>query len=377
MNRVNTQQNGADTASIPMLDLKAEYTLFEPELTQSLHAVLQSTQFILGPQASALEQEVAEYCGVGHAVAVGNGTDALHLVLRALGVGPGNEVITSAFTFIGTAEPISYCGATPVFVDIEPDTLNIDPAAVEAAITPRTRAVVPVHLFGQCADLTRLRMICEQHRLALVEDCAQAIGADWEGIRCGSVGVAGCFSFYPSKNLGCYGDGGMVVSRDAKLAEEIRVLRNHGSRARYHHHVMGYNCRLDEMQAAILRVKLKHLDKLNALRREKAHAYNRLLAGSSVVTPREHGRGMHVYHQYTLRSAKRDALKSALDAAKIGSMIYYPIPLHRQDVYQEMCRGVGLPHAEQAAASVVSLPMFPMLTDEQIQRVCDVVRAAV
>jgi dTDP-4-amino-4,6-dideoxygalactose transaminase len=368
--------SAAEATPIPMLDLKAEYALFEPQLTQSLQAVLQSTQFILGPQASALEQEVADYCGVGHGVAVANGTDALHLALRALGIGPGHEVITSAFTFIGTAEPISYCGATPVFVDIEPGTFNIDPAAVEAAITPRTRAVIPVHLFGQCADLVRLRAICEQHRLALVEDCAQAIGADWEGTRCGGVGVAGCFSFYPSKNLGCYGDGGMVVTRDAKLAQELRVLRNHGSRTRYHHHVIGYNCRLDEMQAAILRVKLAYLDKLNALRREKAHAYNRLLAGASVVTPREHGKGMHVYHQYTLRSAKRDAVKAALDAAKIGSMIYYPIPLHRQDVYQEMCRGVGLPHAEQAAASVVSLPLFPMLTEAQIRRVCEVVVGA-
>jgi len=367
----------AQTTPIPMLDLAAEYTLFEPELTQSLHAVLQSTQFILGPQAVALEHEIAEYCGVGHAVAVANGTDALHLALRALGIGPGHEVITSAFTFIGSAEPISYCGATPVFVDIEPDTFNIDPAAVEAAITPRTRAVMPVHLFGQCADLTRLRAICEQRGVALVEDCAQAIGADWEGTRCGGAGVAGCFSFYPSKNLGCYGDGGMVVTRDAGLAEEIKVLRNHGSRTRYHHHVIGYNCRLDEMQAAILRVKLKHLGKLNALRREKAHAYNRLLAGANVVTPREHGKGMHVYHQYTLRSAKRDKLKAALEAARIGSMIYYPIPLHRQDVYQEMYQGLGLPHAEQAAASVVSLPMFPMLTDAQIRRVCDVVMSAV
>jgi dTDP-4-amino-4,6-dideoxygalactose transaminase len=296
---VSTQTQSADTP-IPMLDLKAEFTLFEPRLSQCLQAVLHSSQFVLGPQVSALEREIADYCGVEHGVGVANGTDALHLALRALGIGPGHEVITSAFTFIGTAEAISYCGATPVFVDIDPDTFNIDPAAVEAAITPRTRAVMPVHLFGQCADLGSLQAICERRRLALVEDCAQAIGADWEGKRCGGVGVAGCFSFYPSKNLGCYGDGGMVVTRDAKLADEIRVLRNHGSRTRYHHHVIGYNCRLDEMQAAILRVKLEQLDKLNALRREKAHAYNRLLAGSSVATPREHGRGMHVYHQSLL-----------------------------------------------------------------------------
>jgi dTDP-4-amino-4,6-dideoxygalactose transaminase len=375
---VSAQPLGASQAGpIPMLDLKSEQTLFEPELSQSVLAVLQSTQFILGPQVNALEKEVASYCGVEHGVAVANGTEALHLALRALGIGPGHEVITSAFTFIGTAEAISYCGATPVFADIDPGTFNLDPAAVEEAITPRTRAVMPVHLFGQCADLERLRAICDSRGLALVEDCAQSIGADWGGKRCGSVGIAGGFSFYPSKNLGGCGDGGMVVTRDGRLAEEIRVLRNHGSRVRYHHEVIGYNCRLDEIQAAILRVKLKHLDKLNALRREKAHAYTRLLADCGVMTPVEHGRGMHVYHQYTLRSAKRDAIKAALDAARIGSMIYYPIPLHRQDVYQQMCRGVGLPHAEQAAASVVSLPMFPMLTDDQVRRVCGVVAAAV
>lgn len=365
-----------ETAPVPMLDLKAEYALFEPELTRALQAVLQSTQFVLGPQVTALEQELAGYCGVEHGVGLANGTDALHLTLRALGVGPGDEVITSAFTFIGTAEAISYCGATPVFVDIDPSTFNIDPAAVEAAITPRTRVVMPVHLFGQCADLNRLQAICDRHALAMVEDCAQAIGADWQGKRCGSAGIAGCLSFYPSKNLGACGDGGMVVTRDGKLAEEIKVLRNHGSRVRYHHHVIGYNCRLDEMQAAILRVKFRRLGELNALRREKAHAYNRALAGSGLLTPREHGMGMHVYHQYTLRSAKRDAIKAALDASRIGCMIYYPIPLHRQDVYQDQCRGVGLPHAEQAAASVLSLPMFPMLTDAQIRRVCEVILRA-
>jgi dTDP-4-amino-4,6-dideoxygalactose transaminase len=359
-----------------MLDLKAEYALFEPELTQSLHAVLQSGQFILGPQAAALEREVAAYCGVEHAVAVANGTDAIHLALRALDIGPGHEVIVPAFTFIGTSEPISYVGATPVFVDVDPHTFNIDPAAVERAITPRTRAVVAVHLFGQCADVERLQAICQRRGVALVEDCAQSIGADWHGKRCAGWGAAGCFSFYPSKNLGAFGDAGMVVTSDPRLAEEMRVLRNHGSRARYHHHVIGYNCRLDDMQAAILRVKLKHLDRLNELRREKAHGYARRLGGGALVLPHEHGQGCHVYHQYTVRTARRDAVKAALDAAGIGSMIYYPIPLHRQEVYAGMCDGLRLPESEQVAAEVLSLPMFPMLTEAQLDRVAQVVLGA-
>lgn len=367
---------GTLSAPIPMLDLKAEYALFEPALTDALRGVLQSTQFVLGPQMHALEREVAQYCGVQHGVAVANGTDAIHLALRALGVGPGHEVIAPSFTFIGTAEPISYTGAAPVFVDVEPDTFNIDVAALERAFTPRTRAVVAVHLFGQCADLDRLKSLCERRGVPLVEDCAQAIGADWSGKQAGSVGAAGCFSFYPSKNLGACGDGGMVVTSDARLAEEMRVLRNHGSRERYHHHIVGYNCRLDEMQAAILRVKLGHLDRLSGLRREKAKGYNQRLRGSGVITPHEHGRGLHVYHQYTIQSDRRDAIKAALDAAQIGSMIYYPIPLHLQDVYRPICAALRLPHSERAAARVLSLPMFPMLTEAQIDRVCEVVARA-
>ena len=361
---------------IPMLDLKAEYALFEPALSNALHDVLQSTQFILGPQVQALEREVARFCGVEHGVALANGTDAIHLALRALAIGPGHEVIVPSFTFIGSAEPVSYTGATPVFVDVEPDTFNLDVAAVERAITPRTRALVAVHLFGQCADLDRLQALCARRGVALVEDCAQSIGADWGGKRCGSVGAAGCLSFYPSKNLGAYGDGGMVVTRDARLAEEMRVLRNHGSRERYHHHVIGFNCRLDEMQAAILRVKLAHLDRLNALRRDKAQGYTRRLEGVGVIPPHAHGRGLHVYHQYTVKSVRRDAIKATLDAAQIGSMIYYPIPLHRQEVYQSLCKGLRLPHAETVAAQVLSLPMFPMLTDAQMDRVCEVVARA-
>jgi dTDP-4-amino-4,6-dideoxygalactose transaminase len=372
-----TRPAAAAAAPIPMLDLKGEYALFGDELRAALLGVLDSGQFVLGPQGAALEREIAQYCGVEHAVAVANGTEALHLALRALGVGPGHEVITSAFTFIGSAEAISYTGATPVFVDIEPDTFNLDPAAVERAITPRTRAVMPVHLFGQCATMDRIQQICDLRGIPVVEDCAQSIGAEFDGRPSGSWGVAGGISFYPSKNLGAYGDGGMVITKDARLADEMRVLRNHGSRVRYHHHVIGYNSRLDEMQAAILRVKFKYLDRMNAMRREKAMLYNERLAGTGVVTPVEHGRGKHIYHQYTLRTPKRDAIKAALDEARIGAMIYYPIPLHQQDVYRELCRGVSLPHAEEAARTVVSLPMFPMLTEEQVGRVCEMVRSVV
>ncbi|HZR01830.1 MAG TPA: DegT/DnrJ/EryC1/StrS family aminotransferase [Burkholderiales bacterium] len=358
---------------IPMLDLKAEYALFEPALTGALLDVLQAGQFVLGPQGQALEREIAHYCGAEHGIGVANGTDAIHLVLRALGIGPGDEVILPSFTFIGSAEPINYCGAKPVFVDIDPLTFNVDPSAVERAINARTRALIAVHLFGQCADLAQLKAICDRHAIALVEDCAQSIGADFAGRRCASWGAAGCFSFYPSKNLGAYGDAGMIVTRDAKLAEEIRVLRNHGSRTRYHHHVIGYNCRLDEMQAAILRVKLQHLDRLNALRRDRAMGYNQRLIDADIITPHEHGNGTHVYHQYTIRSRQRDAIRAALDAEKIGSMIYYPIPLHKQDVYESDHR-LTLPHSEAAAAEVLSLPMFPMLNDAQLDRICDVIK---
>lgn len=361
--------------SIPMLDLKAEYALFRDELLQRLAATLESTQYILGPNVQALEQEVAAHVGVGQAVGCASGTDALHLALRALGIGPGDEVITSPFTFIGTSEAISYTGATPVFVDIQADTFNIDPAAIERAITPRTKAVMPVHLYGQAADLDPIVDLCRRHGLRLVEDCAQSYGARYDGRMTGSFGDFGCFSFYPSKNLGAFGDGGMVTTNDESMAAEVRVYRNHGSRTRYHHHVIGYNSRLDEVQAVILRVKLQHLEDFNTRRRAVAHAYNERLAGS-VVTPVEAPNRTHVYHQYTVRSPRRDAIQKALAAAGIGSMIYYPVPLHQQEVYADLCRGVSLPVSEAVAQEVISLPIFPQMTLEQVDRVCEVVRAA-
>jgi dTDP-4-amino-4,6-dideoxygalactose transaminase len=361
--------------SIPMLDLKAEYALFRDELLRRLAETLESTQYILGPNVQALEREVAAHVGVHQAVGCASGTDALHLALRALGIGPGDEVITSPFTFIGTSEAISYTGATPVFVDIQADTFNIDPAQIEQAITPRTKAVMPVHLYGQAADLDPIVEICRRHDLRLIEDCAQSYGARYRSRMTGSFGDFGCFSFYPSKNLGAFGDGGMVTTDEEALAAEVRVYRNHGSRTRYHHHVIGYNSRLDELQAVILRVKLQYLEDFNSRRRIVAHAYDERLAGI-VVTPIEAPDRRHVYHQYTVRSPRRDAIQKALTEAGIGSMIYYPVPLHRQEVYADLCEGLTLPVSEAVAKEVISLPIFPQMTLDQVDQVCDVVRAA-
>lgn len=360
--------------NIPMVDLKGQYETLRAEIEEGFQQVFANTHFILGPNVRALEEEVARYCGVRHAIAVASGTDALHLALRAAGIGEGDEVITSPFTFIATAEAISYVGARPVFVDIEPQTFNIDPAAIEAAITPRTRAVIPVHLFGQPADLAPIADLCRRHGLKLIEDCAQSFGASYQGKQTGTWGDLGCFSFFPSKNLGCYGDGGMVITDSDEMAAQLRVLANHGSRQRYHHSVIGYNSRLDELQAVVLRIKLKRIDDYNRSRRRNAHLYTERLTGSGVVPPAEDGKGVHVYHQYTIRADRREAIQQALAAANIASAIYYPIPLHRQEVYRDTFADASFPVAEQAAASVLSLPMYPELTEAQVERVCAVIR---
>lgn len=362
--------------NIPMVDLKSEYAALRGEIEPAVLGVLESAHFILGPNVKALEQEAAAYLGAQHAVAVASGTDALHLALRAAGVQAGDQVITTPFTFIATAEAISYIGATPVFVDIDPSTYNIDPALIEAAITPRTRAVLPVHLYGQPADLAPIAELCSRRGLALVEDCAQSFGARYAGRQTGTFGAAGCFSFYPSKNLGCYGDGGMIVTNDDGVAERVRVLRDHGSRVRYHHSEVGYNSRLDEIQAAILRVKLRRLDEFNDRRRAVAAAYTARFAGTQVVPPAEDGKGVHVYHQYTVRVPDRDAVQKALADAGIASAIYYPIPLHRQEAYAAACAGVSLHHAECAAREVLSLPVSPWLSAAQVEQVTATVLAA-
>lgn len=361
---------------IPMVDLKTQYQSLKPELDAALLQALESTQFILGPNVQAFEQEAAAYLGVAHAVSCASGTDALHLALRAAGIGEGDEVITTAFTFIATAEAICYVGARPVFVDIDPRSFNIDVSQVEAAITERTRALLPVHLFGQPADMHSLQALCEDRGLALIEDCAQSFGADIGGRQTGSFGQAGCFSFFPSKNLGCYGDGGMVTTNSTEIAERLRSLRNHGSKQRYHHDTIGYNSRLDELQAVVLRTKLKHIEHYNRERRRVAHRYNELLADCDLITPYEDGIGTHVFHQYTLLSERRDELMAALKAADIASAIYYPIPLHRQAAFADSHSGVSLPVTESVARRCLSLPIYPELADADIRRVAETIRSA-
>lgn len=363
---------------VPMVDLKIQYESIKEEINKAVLGVIQSTHFILGPHGAALEKDVAAYHGVKHAVAVASGTDALHLALLAAGVSRGDEVITTPFTFIATAEAASYIGAVPVFVDIDPDTFNMGIAKIEAAITQRTKAIVPVHLYGQPVDMDGLMHIAKKRGLRVIEDCAQSFGAEYRGKKTGAIGDLGCFSFFPSKNLGAYGDGGMVVTEDAKLAEHMLSLRNHGSRVRYYHDEVGFNSRLDEIQAAILRVKFKRIDEYNAKRRDNAALYGKYLAGTGIKTPSEQSNTKHVFHQYTIRVRNRDAVKQKLDAGNItSSMIYYPVPLHLQAAYKNLRKGPdGLPAAEQAAKEVLSLPMYPELTEAQIKQVSEAVKQA-
>ncbi len=361
---------------IPMVDLKLQYHQLQSEIDAAVAEVLESTAFILGPNVRSFEEEAASYLGVEYAVGCASGTDALHLALLAAGIGPGDEVITSAFTFIATAEAIAYVGATPVFVDIDERTMNLDLEAVARAIGKKTRAVLPVHLFGQPVDMAELTMLAEKHGLTIVEDCAQSFGADITGRQTGSFGIAGCFSFFPSKNLGCYGDGGLITTNSERIRDHLLSLRNHGSSQRYHHQEIGYNSRLDEIQAAILRVKLRHIDRFNQERRRVAHRYNELLADTGITTPFEDGIGTHVFHQYTLRSPRRDAIMKALQAREIACAIYYPVPLHRQEVFAGVCENVSLPVTEAVAADCFSLPIYPEMSDEQIVTVTDTIRSA-
>lgn len=357
---------------IPMVDLRQQYHQLKADIDQAVLGVLESTQFVLGPNVASFEQEVAQYLGAPHAIGCASGTDALLLALLASGVGPGDEVITTAFTFIATAEAICQVGATPVFVDSDPHTFNIAPAAIEQAITPATRAVIPVHLFGQPADLAAISEICTRHRLILIEDCAQSFGAAVQGKMAGTIGAFGCFSFFPSKNLGCYGDGGLVTCATAEGAEAVRALRNHGSKKRYHHERIGFNSRLDELQAAILRIKLRHVNRYNQQRRRVAQRYSEGLK-NLVQVPFEDGQGVHVYHQYTLLTDQREKLMTKLAEQQIASAVYYPIPLHRQEAFRERCSGQSLPVTESVADRCLSLPIYPELTDQQVDRVVAVV----
>ena len=363
---------------IPMVDLKGQYQTLKDELQQGLMQALENAQFILGPNVAAFEQEAADYLGVKHAIGCASGTDALHLALIAAGIGEGDEVITTPFTFIATAEAILYVGAIPVFVDIDPKTFNLEPNLVEAAITPKTRAIIPVHLFGQPADMSALMDIAQRHHLKMVEDCAQSFGARINNLMTGSIGDAGAFSFFPSKNLGCYGDGGLVTTQDDKMAAHLRVLRNHGSWKQYHHSELGFNSRLDELQAVILRAKLKRIDDYNTGRRRVAQRYSKTLAELTGITPPyEDGLGNHVYHQYTLLTEQRDSIMAALREKQIGCAVYYPIPLHQQQVFSDACTGQVLPVTEMVASQCMSLPIYPELADEQVDMILEVISNAI
>ena len=359
---------------IPMVDLKRQYSRLKTQIDKALGSVLEQTQFILGPNVAALEKEVAAYHGLPFAIGCANGTDALLLALRASGVVAGDEIITTPFTFIATAEVAAQLGAKAVFVDICPDSFNIDPQKIAAKITPKTKAIIPVHLFGHPADMEPIMKIAREHNLKVIEDCAQAFGAQYQGKTVGTFGDIGCFSFFPSKNLGCYGDGGMVITADEEIAAKIKMLRNHGSAVRYYHSEVGYNSRLDEIQAAILRIKLAQIDNFNEERRANASAYCRVLAGQDLVLPTQRDGCRHVYHQFTLRLKNRQAVADALAKAGIASAIYYPVPLHQQEVFLKMYGPQeSLPVAENCCAEVLSLPMFPELTQEEIRKIADVI----
>ena len=356
--------------SVPQLDLAAQYAAISGEIRAAIEKVLASQQFVLGSEGAALELEIASLCGVAHGVGVGSGTDALVLALRACGVQAGDEVLLPPFTFVATGSAVSALGAKPVFADIRPETYNIDPAELERRVTPRTRAILVVHLYGLPADMDPILAFARARRLPVIEDNAQAIGASYKGIRTGALGDAACLSFYPTKNLGAYGDAGMVVSNSPQLAERIRTLRNHGQTAKYFSSETGWNNRLDEIQAAILRVKLRHLSNWQRARQANAAEYTHLLNQIPGVMPPIVPEGFeHVFHQYTIRIERRDALQHFLSERKIGSTVYYPYPLHLQPLYASLGHKPGdFPHAERAAQEVLSLPMYPELRKEQIAR---------
>jgi len=362
---------------VPLLDLTRQYAAIKNEIDEAVMTVLGHCKFINGPEVKKIEDEVAAYCGVKYGIGVNSGTDALLIALRACGVGYGDEVVTSTFSFFATAGVISRLGARPVFVDIDPDTYNIDASKIEAAITPKTKVVMPVHLFGQCADMDAINEICRKHNVKVVEDAAQAISSEYKGKRAGSLGDFGCFSFFPSKNLGADGDGGMVVSDRLEEEDFTRSLRVHGAKPKYFHSHIGYNSRLDTIQAAILSVKLKYLDDWSRKRQEHAAVYDKALAGvEQIVTPKTMEGNYHIYNQYTIAVPKREELKQYLKDRQVGCETYYPVPLHAQECYSELGYAEGsMPVAEQKAREVISLPVYPELTSEEQQFVIETVKA--
>lgn len=362
-----------DNSPIPMLDLKAQYLSLKPELDAAVLRVIDSTQFINGPDVEAMEQEVAQYCRANHCIGVSSGSDALLVCLMALDIGPGDEVITTPYTFFATAGAIVRMGARPVFVDIDPVTFNIDTKQIAAKVTKRTKAIMPVHLFGQCAEMDPILEIANKHKLAVIEDAAQAIGSEYKGRRAGSMGTVGCYSFFPSKNLGCFGDGGAVVTQDRALADKIRLLRGHGSHPKYYHKVVGGNFRLDSIHAAVLRIKLKHLDNWSLARQQGAAYYvaslakyglGRLIEAPKVVQSR------HIFNQFVVRCDDREGVREHLKKEKITTEVYYPQPMHLQECFANLGHKKGeFPESEKAAVTSLALPMYPEMPNLQRERV--------
>jgi dTDP-4-amino-4,6-dideoxygalactose transaminase len=367
------------TRKLPVVDLKAQYSGLREEILAAVSGVLDNAHFILGPNVAGLEREIAQFCQSPYAVGVASGTDALILALRAAGIQEGDEVVVPAFSFVATADAVSILGGTPVFADVDPSTLNIDVNHASSLITDRTRAIVPVHLYGQPADMDALLKLAERHSLVVVEDCAQALGASWRQKPVGSLGDYGCISFFPTKNLGAYGDGGMITARNQRSAARLKKLRVHGSEKKYCHDEQGMNSRLDELQAAILRVKLPHLERWNVERRRVADLYRQALAPvDGIALPWEGPEGYHVYHQFTIRHERRDAIQAALRESGIESVVYYPIPLHLQPMYSHLGYRTGqLPVAEAAAAEVLSLPIFPEMGEEDVAYVAEQMERAI
>lgn len=362
--------------NVPFVDLQAEYQTLKDQIDTAIAGVLNRSDYVLGQAVREFEAAFADYCQAGYAVGVDSGYSALELILKAYDIGPGDEVITAANTFIATALAVSNCGARPVLVDIDPTTYNLDPEKLETAVTPATRAIIPVHLYGQPADMDPILAIARKHGLRVIEDACQAHGARYKGRRTGSLGDAAAFSFYPSKNLGAYGDGGMVVTNDAHVADQVRLLRNLGQPVRYQHQIKGYNHRLDTIQAAILCAKLPHLDEANAARRRAAAAYNQLLADLPVRTPPEAAWAEHVYHLYVIQVTDRDALGAYLNEAGIATGIHYPIPIHLQPAYAELKHKPGdFPVTEHCAGQILSLPMYPDIHQEAVEHTVNSIKA--
>jgi dTDP-4-amino-4,6-dideoxygalactose transaminase len=363
--------------AVPFLDLKRQYEGIRDEVGEALARVLDSGQYVLGDEVAAFEREFAEYCGSRHAVALNSGTSALHLALLAAGVGPGDEVVTVPMTFVATVAAIDYIGARAVLVDVDPVTCTMDAAQLEAAITPRTRAIVPVHLYGLTADMDAVLAVAARHGVPVVEDAAQAHGAEYRGRRAGSMGLAGCFSFYPGKNLGAYGEGGLVTTDDDAVAAHVRILRDWGQTERYHHRYKGFNYRMDGFQGAILRVKLRRLEEWTEARRRHAAGYRERLAGTGLTLPAEPRGSRHVYHVFAVRHPERDALRRLLQERGVGTGLHYPVPVHLQPAYADLGYAEGaFPVAEAIAREELSLPMFPEMEDAERDYVAEVVAAA-